>query len=174
MGEILIEEVSKDALFNVRSAWINYCVAFLPGTVAVYGFDIGKQYFKNPENKKPWELKDLFKDRNAMIAAATLHRVGIINKKKFLESLDYLVSSNQLSSVRRNILYGMVNSCECTPLAIRKRMEREGYSDVLAMSGFELEDHTKELEETVRALGIFIKEYKREKKNDNNSKPDAK
>lgn len=160
----MIEELAKNALYNVKIDGRNYTVAFLPGSVAVFGFDIGKQYFSNPNNLGPDRLKELFSSPSAMREAATLHRVGILNKKKFFESLDYLTNSGQLNSVRRNVLIDMVASCDCTPEAIKRRMRNEGFTDVLGLPGFSLEDHQEELNETVEALERFINEYESSKK----------
>ena len=153
----MLRTVADGYLYEVEEGKQSFTVAFLPDTIALYG-TMGQQFFRNERNAKPDQLLVLFAEDKAIINSATLHKDGITNKEKFLDSVERLYVVHTLSAHQRNDLRAFIAKCDCDPPKIRHKLTHMGYGKILPDLDFA--DLEPELESTVEAMKIFLRKIK--------------
>jgi len=137
-------------------------VAVLPGCVFLTGI-AGHQIFSTGTDCVPVE-GDLpsffairFPDKAKLEASAQMYAEGHTNKDKFKAGVEKLMNARKITEHDRNKLRAFIDSCDCVPSKVRKRMEVIGYAHLLDLIDFA--DKDPRLESTVDTFWGVLKPF---------------
>lgn len=145
----------SSVLYTVEDGATKWQVALLPGAVAVYG-DHGKQYFSNPLNLPAKRLKEAFPNEAVLRKSANLDTLSAVDLRKLLASVERAFNAKSINQAELKRLQELFHRCDCTPEAIKRKVEGAGFGRILHL--LVIEDHNPALDATVNALQTFLRE----------------
>lgn len=138
---------------------------FLTGTAGYQVFKTGTTYrpSQGPEyasnQKKLAEMfardfKAVFHNKNAVESAAEFYTEGHTNKDRFKAGVEKLLNSKKITEHDRNRLRQFIDSCDCVPSKVRKKLAVAGFPNLVDKIDFV--DKDPRLDATVDALWNVI------------------
>jgi len=145
--------------------------AFMPDCIFLTGV-VGYQVFTVPPEKETLYhnmlsnaeyigvgpvstvMSSLYRTKEAIEAAAQLYIEGHTNKDKFKIEVDRLVKEKMITEHDRNRLRIFIQTCDCVPSQIRKKLAPLGYGHLAEKIDFA--DKDPRLEATVDAVWEFV------------------